>query len=93
MVTETYTNGHSTEAITISPPKFLNLELLLRGTAPYLQARFSEKAVDKLAHKHAPGEYDAPEAKKPEQESKRIFGNGLRIVIEDSGESKAESEK
>lgn len=55
MVTETYTNGHSTEAITISPPKFLNLELLLRGTAPYLQARFSEKAREKMRESQAAG--------------------------------------
>lgn len=47
--------------------------------------KFSERALTALANKHAPGEYDPPEAAAPESERKKIFGNGLRIVIEAEG--------
>ncbi len=43
------------ERLTISPPAFKTIELEIRGTAPYLQARFSEKAMQKMADKMKAG--------------------------------------
>ena len=37
-----------TEAVTISAPRIRNAEFTLTGTAPYMQARFGEKAMNKM---------------------------------------------
>lgn len=37
-----------TEAVTISAPRIRNAEFTLTGTAPYMQARFGEKALNKM---------------------------------------------
>jgi hypothetical protein len=41
--------------IVISPPKFRNLKVKLIGTAPYMQARFSKKAMDAMMDKMKAG--------------------------------------
>lgn len=45
----------ATEAITISPPNFQTMNFKLRGTAPYMQARFSAKAIQAMKAKHKAG--------------------------------------
>jgi hypothetical protein len=50
------TNGtRAVERITITAPNFQRLELNIRGTAPYMQARFSEKAMAKMTDKMKAG--------------------------------------
>jgi len=44
-----------TEAITISPPNFQILEFEVKGTAPLVQARFSQKAMAEMREKHIAG--------------------------------------
>lgn len=43
------THAAAPVAMVISKPNFQRIELHLRGTAPYLQARFSEKAMQSMA--------------------------------------------
>lgn len=42
--------------VTISAPKFLTAEFTIIGTAPYVQARFSEKAKNEMMGKMAAGQ-------------------------------------
>lgn len=42
-------------AITITPPNFETVEFLISGTAPYMQARFSEKARNQMKAKQMAG--------------------------------------
>ena len=43
------------EAVTITAPKFARAEFHLTGTAPYVQAKFSEKARNMMRAKHEAG--------------------------------------
>jgi len=43
------------ETVTISPPNFESIALTLVGTAPYMQARFSAKAMQAMMAKQAAG--------------------------------------
>jgi len=43
------------ERISISPPRFQHARLLLLGTAPYMQSRFSQKARRKMAEQMEAG--------------------------------------
>lgn len=43
------------EAVTITPPNFSTAELTIIGTAPYVQARFSAKAMQAMRAKQAAG--------------------------------------
>ena len=45
----------ASEVVTISPPNFQRIALTLEGTAPYVQARFSAKAMQAMMAKHAAG--------------------------------------
>jgi hypothetical protein len=62
------------EAVTISPPKFERMKLRLVGTAPYVQARFSKKAMDAMMAKHAAGST----AKKGGKKDARDFDEDFR---------------
>lgn len=62
------------QRITISPPKFETIELRLRGTAPYMQARFSEKARDMMRANMLAGST----AKKGRQRAPRDFDEDFR---------------
>lgn len=62
------------EMISISPPKFLLMQLRLEGTAPYVQARFSKKAMDAMMAKHAAGST----AKKGNKKEPRDFDEDFR---------------
>jgi hypothetical protein len=45
------TKNTVTEVITISPPKFGIMEVSIRGTAPFMQNRFSKKAAEMMKEK------------------------------------------
>lgn len=45
----------SSERVTISPPNFQTLTLRITGTAPYMQAKFSEKARQAMRSKQEAG--------------------------------------
>ena len=62
------------EAVTISPPNFQRLKLRLVGTAPYVQARFSAKAMQAMMAKHAAGST----AKKGGKKEPRDFDEDFR---------------
>lgn len=47
-VTKQALNGHPVAQVVISPPRFAVAEFRIVGTAPYVQARFSEKAKQKM---------------------------------------------
>jgi hypothetical protein len=71
------TNGEvktGPEHITISPPAFRTLTLTLKGVAPYMQARFSEKALQKMRDKMEQGQ----NAKKGQAREARDFDADFR---------------
>lgn len=47
--------GERNETVSIPPPKFETMQFTLRGTAPYMQSRFSEKALEMMRAKQAAG--------------------------------------
>lgn len=51
--------------------------------------RFSEKAMGMMAHKTSPGEY-IPLPASAQPKAAPLFGNGLRVVIDEEPEEKAE---
>jgi len=60
------TNGAINQGaiITISAPNFETLRCTIRGTSPYLQARFAEKAIEAMKSKMAAGSTAKKGAKK-----------------------------
>lgn len=63
-----------TQTVAISPPKFKTLVFDLRGTAPYVQARFSGKAMQAMMAKQAAGST----AKKGTKRAARDFDEDFR---------------
>lgn len=57
------------ETVVITPPKFETLEFRMVGTAPYMQARFSAKAIQAMANKMLAGSV----AKKGQKRDPRDF--------------------
>ena len=64
----------ATEVVTISPPNFERMRLRLVGTAPYMQARFAEKATHKMKEKMEAGQT----AKKGAKREARDFDDDFR---------------
>lgn len=62
--------------VTISPPKFKVAVLTLVGTAPYMQARFSAKAMQMMMAKMAEG----PTAKKGKNRAARDFNEDFEAA-------------
>lgn len=67
---------HSLDVVTISPPKFERIGLRLVGTAPYMQARFSAKAMQAMKSKMEAG----PTAKKGGRKDARDFDGDFRAA-------------
>lgn len=66
----------SLDVVTISPPKFERIRLRLVGTAPYMQARFSAKAMQAMKSKMEAG----PTAKKGGRKDARDFDDDFRAA-------------
>ena len=66
----------SIDVVTISPPKFERIRLRLVGTAPYMQARFSAKAMQAMKSKMEAG----PTAKKGRTKNARDFDDDFRAA-------------
>lgn len=66
----------SLDVVTISPPKFERICLRLVGTAPYMQARFSAKAMQAMKSKMEAG----PTAKKGGRKDARDFDDDFRAA-------------
>lgn len=73
----------SQETIVISPPKFETVSLRIKGTAPYVQARFSGKAMQAMKEKHEAGSV----AKKGKKREPRDFNDDFKQAqhISDEG--------
>ena len=61
--------SNKVENVTISPPKFEVLAITIKGTAPYVQARFSAKSMQAMMAKMQAG----PTAKKGQKRDARDF--------------------
>lgn len=72
----------SSEVITISPPNFQNLKLVLEGTAPLMQARFSAKAMQAMKAKMEAGST----AKKGKKRDPRNFDEDFEQAMHVSTE-------
>ena len=64
------------DVVTISPPKFERIGLRLVGTAPYMQARFSAKAMQAMKSKMEAG----PTARKGSRKDARDFDDDFRAA-------------
>ena len=64
------------DVVTISPPKFSRIGLRLVGTAPYMQARFSAKAMQAMKSKMEAG----PTARKGGRKDARDFDDDFRAA-------------
>ena len=67
--------NHSLDVVTISPPKFERIRLRLVGTAPYMQARFSAKAMQAMKSK-----MEAGPTKKGGRKDARDFDDDFRAA-------------
>ena len=60
------TSETKTETIQITAPKIATAEFKIIGTAPYIQLRFSEKAINAMREKHEAGsQANKKKAKEP----------------------------
>jgi|SRR3990167_1413318 len=57
------------ERLTITAPKIITMQVMLEGTAPYMQAKFSHKSIQKMREKQEAG----PTAKKGAKREARDF--------------------
>ena len=64
------------DVVTISPPQFERIRLRLVGTAPYMQARFSAKAMQAMKSKMEAG----PTARKGVKKDARDFDDDFRAA-------------
>ena len=67
-------NAKEKEIVTISPPRFRRVKIRLDGTAPYVQARFSAKAMQAMKSKQEAGST----AKKGSKKDPRDFDEDFR---------------
>ena len=67
------------EVVTISPPNFQRVQLTLVGTAPYMQARFSAKAMQAMMAKHEAGSTSRKGAKKEPRDFDADFKGAMHI--------------
>lgn len=70
------------EIVTIAPPNFVVVKVILRGTAPLMQARFSAKAMQQMMSKMAEG----PSAKKGKNRTARDFDDDFKQAMHISTE-------
>lgn len=68
------TKKTASEVVTIAPPKFRTITVRITGTAPYMQARFSAKAMIAMMDKMAAGST----AKSKKQREARDFDEDFR---------------
>lgn len=81
-VVEAVGNGGKKNAIVISPPKFQVLPLTLLGTAPYMQNRFSQKAMNQMMAKMAAGSTTRKDKTKTARDFDRDFEEAQHISSE-----------
>jgi hypothetical protein len=75
------TNGHA-EAIAISAPNFRFIALELQGTAPYLQARFSEKAMRQMAETMEAGSTAKKGRKREPRDFDADYRNAMHLTAD-----------
>ena len=74
---EKKTTAKKNEVVTITPPNFQRIKLVLEGTAPLMQARFSAKAMQAMMAKHAAGST----AKKGGKKEPRDFDDDFKQAM------------
>lgn len=67
------------EVVTIKPLNFERVALTLEGTAPYMQARFSAKAIQAMMAKHAAGSTAKKGGKKEPRDFDADFRDAMHI--------------
>jgi hypothetical protein len=72
----------SKEVVTIAPPNFQRIKLTLVGTAPYMQARFSAKAMQAMMAKHEAGSTSKKGGKKEPRDFDADFKGAMHISEE-----------
>ena len=77
MVTKT-----KTEAVTITPPNFQVVKLTLEGTAPFVQARFSAKAMQAMKAKHLAGSKSTKGKKREPRNFEEDFEQAKHLTLE-----------
>lgn len=72
----------TTKVITIDPPKFNVLSIEIEGTAPYMQARFSAKAMAQMMEKMEAGTTARSKKTKAPRDFEQDFLNAMHISEE-----------
>ena len=63
--------------LTITPPRFERAAVLIRGTAPFMQHKFSQKAIDKIEETQRKGST----AKKGTKKEARVFEDDWKAAM------------
>jgi len=71
-----------TDVVTITPPNFQRIKLMLEGTAPLMQARFAAKAMQAMMAKHAAGSTAKKGAKREPRNFDEDFKQAMHIASE-----------
>lgn len=67
----------ATKVIAITPPNFQRVRILIEGTAPYVQLRFSEKTKNEMAEKHEAGSTAASKRKREPKDFAALYQQAL----------------
>jgi hypothetical protein len=73
------TEAAKNETVRITPPNFKNIELTIRGTAPYMQNRFGEGAIAKLRAGMEAGSQTAKSKKKPPRDFDQNYAEAFHV--------------
>lgn len=77
VVTETDGDGRGDSALAITAPKFAVCEFKIRGTAPFVQLRFGEKAKNTMRAKQAEGSTATKGKKREAKDFKALYEEAM----------------
>lgn len=71
--------SEKTEKIEVTAPNFKIAEFTIRGTVPYVQNKFSQKAKDEMKHKQEAGEKSKSTKKRTPKDFKQVYKDAMYI--------------
>ena len=70
------------EKLTISPPNFQSGEVWIRGTAPLVEHKFSDKAKNQIMEKQAAGSTSGSKRKRDAKNFNEVYNNARHVSFE-----------
>ena len=71
-----------TDSIVIKPPKFQTAKLLIKGTAPYVQHAFSQKAMNTMIATQAAGQQAQSKRKRDPKDFRAVYLAAMHVAKE-----------